>query len=188
MSIKDKTTTPDVVRNWPYDFQTISTGGEHYDYLGAFASELRHIDVFIEELYEQRFIETATNRELEKLGAGFGATREAGEDDDAFRYRARLRKAIAASDGTPEDIEGILAIAFGDDALETIDISHSTGSPVLQIDIPQTEIDDIPLTRSEFESIFEKAFPAGHGISVTTSDTFVFGQSGSQGLGNGGLI
>jgi hypothetical protein len=184
----NKTDTPDVVDRWPYRFQHIADGDPLWDYLGAFASELHQIDVFIDELYEQRFLETATGRELEKLAAEVGVTRQDGETDTDLRFRARLRKAIAASDGTADDIETIMSIAFEDKDLSNIDVVHSTGAPVTQFRVPQPYLDDIPLTRADFESELVRAFPAGYGVEVATSDTWLLGESGSQGLGQGKLI
>lgn len=183
-----KTDTPALLERWPYDFQKIRDGDEYYDYLGAYVTELHQIDVFIDELYEQRFIDTATDRELEKLAASVGITRLAGEGDDDLRFRAKLRKAVAASDGTPEDIEVIMALAFGEDELENIEVSKVTGDPVTQFDVPQPALDDIPLTRPEFEDELERAFPAGYGVNVVTGNTWLLGESGSQGIGQGKLI
>jgi len=188
MTFIDKTNTPDVIDRWPYDFQHIDDSDKLWDYMSAFASELRHIDVFIDELYEQRFLKTATGRELEKLAGEVGVTRQAGENDADLRYRTRLRKAIAASDGTAEDIETIMSIAFEDKDLSNIDVVHSTGEPVIQFRVPQPYLDEIPLSRPDFQTELERSFPAGHGVEVSTSDTWLLGQSGNQGVGQGKLI
>lgn len=188
MAFTDKTDTPDIVRNWPYGFAEIGSDSDLYDFLNSFANEYRQIDVFIDELYEQRFLDTATTRELEKLGAEVGITRRAGEDDEELRFRTRVGKAVAASNGTAEDIETILEIAFGADNLENIDVEHVSGDPITRFSVPQPYIDDIPLTRAEFEDELRRAFPCGHEVEVVSSDTFVFGGTGSQGLSQGELI
>lgn len=186
--IPNKTGKSDLVERWPYDFQHIGTGDKLYEYLGVYANELRRIDVFIDELYEQRFLKTATGRELEKLAAEIKVTRQPGETDDSLRFRARLRKAIAASDGTASHIAHIFGLAFGEDNLDSIDVSYGGTGPVTQFDIPTTLLNDIPLNRSEFESELERGFPAGHAVSIVTSDTWLLDQSGSQGVGKGELI
>jgi hypothetical protein len=186
--VADKTDTPALIKRWEYDFQEISEGEPFYEYLGAYVTELHQIDVFIDELYEQRFIDTATNRELEKLAASVGITRQANEDDEELRFRAKLRKAVAASDGTPEDIETIMQLAFGEETLEDIEVLHSAGAPVTQFRVPSPSLDDIPLSRADFESEVERAFPAGYGVEIVESDTWLLGESGNQGLGEGALI
>lgn len=186
--VADKQDTYGLVEHWPYDFQYIERDSEFWDYLGAYVSQLHRIDVMIDELYEQRFLESATTTELEKLALEVGITRRENENDEELRFRARLRKAVAASDATPADIEGILTIAFGEDTLSDITVTHASGRPVTQFNIPQPELDDIPLIREEFRQELERAFPAGYGVELTTTETWVLGESGEQGLGEGGLI
>lgn len=188
MTFTEHTDTPALVKRWPYGFQHIGEHDPLFDYLSGYASELQQIDVFIDELYEQRFLESATGHELEKLAGEVGVTRDDGETDESLRYRARLRKAVAASDGTPSDIEVILQIAFSEETLGEINVTHSPGAPVTQFNIPGNEIDNIPISRAEFESELERAFPAGYGVVVARSDTWLLGESGAQGVGNGGLI
>lgn len=203
------TTTDDVVENWPYDFQNISTSGgvsgygvdyglnygapqpgedTLYGYLSTFATVLERIDGDVSDLYHSIFIETATDEELEQLGAEVGITRRSGEDDDTLRFRIELRKLAAASNGTAPDIAHILESTFSEDVVESANIAHSPGHPVVQIGLPQTALDDIPLDRPEFQDELERAFPAGHGIELVTTDTWLLNESGSQGIGEGGLI
>lgn len=182
------TDTRTLVSNWPYGFQYIDNGDPLWNYLSAYVTEFQEIETQANELYDQRFLDTATGKELEKLAAEVGVIRETGESDDALRFRAQLRKAIAASNGTAEDIKDILILAFGEDTLADIDVTDVSGEPVTSFNLPQESLDDIPLSLSEFESELERAFPAGYGVRVTTSDTWLLGQSGSQGIGQGALI
>lgn len=188
MAFTTKTDTPIIIDEWPYKFQHIDDTDPLYDFLTPFAQEYRQIDVFIDELYEQRFIETATNEELEKIAAGVGIHRRDSEDDDSLRFRTRLRYIAAASDGTAEDILVFMEVSFEDKDLGNINITHDPGHPVLYFEMPQVFIDDIPLTRLEYESELRRAWPVGHDIRVLTSDVWLLGHSGSQGIGNGGLI
>lgn len=213
MSFTTLTAVEDVVERWPYDFQRIDppagsgsldTSGTfdvdsgtvdvesgsitHYKYLAAYAAEMRYVDEQINELYSQRFISSATGRELEKLGAPLGITRRAGESDESLRLRIAIGKPIASSNGTADDIESIIRIAFGEDALEDIQVGSVDSQPVTEFAIPQVYIDNIPLTRSEFRAELERAFPCGHGVQLITTDTFILGEDDEQGLGNGELI
>lgn len=206
-----RTDTVDVVSNWPYDYQYIAPdeSGTYdisgdvvinntldvesgnptlWDYLSIFASELRTLDKNIDELYEQRFIESATGKELEKLGAPLGIVRRAGESDESLRFRVSVGKVIAASDGTASDIEGILSLAFGEENLESIGVQNVDAEPVVRFLVPQPYIDDIPLSQTEFQQELERAFPCGHSVQVVTSNTFLLGESGQQGIGEGELI
>lgn len=186
MSFTDHTTTLDLVENWPYGFQYIGEQNPLYDYLSVHATELSRVDAFIDELYEQRFVQTATGAELDTLGAAVGVSRQATESDERLRFRITLAKAVAASNGTASDIQAILREAFGADADEII-TRRVSGKPVVQFEIPVPLIEDLPLTVGAFETQLEQAFPCGYGVDVIRGDTFLLGESGDQGLGAGKL-
>lgn len=184
----EQTTTLDVATNWPYESQPVSKSTPLYEYLSVYATELGRLDDSFNELYEQQFVDTATGEELEKLGAKLGVERTVGESESAYRFRVGLGKLIAASNGTAPDIRSILEGAFGKNALDGIEVTPVAGEPVTNIEIPSAVIDDSPFTVGEFEMSLEDAFPCGHGVRVRRGDTFLFGESGDQGLGDGELI
>lgn len=187
MTFLEYTSTPDLIERWPYDFQRIPNGSDQYHYLSAYATELRRIDTFIDELYEQRFIETATGIELEKLAAPLGVTRRAGESDESLRYRARLGKLISASDGTASHFESIVSAAFPGAELTNIEISNVDGAPVIELLVPENVVDSVPISLSETEDLMTLAVPSGHAVRVITDNTWLIGEGGSSGLGEGGL-
>jgi len=189
MVFKEATATRDITNRWPYSFQRIPSGDPHWNYLSAYATELSKVDSSINDLYDSRFLESASGRELEKLAAAAGGvTRRAGESDDKLRLRARLRKVGAASDGTSEHIRSMLRAAFPDKSLGSINVTHVTGDPIIQFQVPSQYISDIPLSRSEFEDELRRASPCGTDVTVVLDDTWLLGQSGAQGLGQGGLL
>jgi len=174
MTLHPTTTTDDVVDRWPYGFQAIPDGEPLYEYLSVFSSELKRLNTDIQSLADERFIETATGQELERLGAEVGVTRRGGESDDSLRLRVQIGKAVAASNGTAEDIRTILAIVFDQSDLESITVSHVAGAPVLSFQIPTSLINDIPLTATELEAELREAVPAGSDVTVITDDVFTF--------------
>jgi len=214
MPITDRTTTQTVVSNWPYDFQRID--GENYlssspkfgtlfgapfagtgsgtgasdplwNFLTAFAKELNDFDRTQNRLYSQKFLETATGVELEKIAREVGITRRAGETDSKLRFRARVRRAAASSNATAEDIRALLQITFGKESLSKITVSQSTAEPVTRFEIPKTLFDTIPITKTELEDELRRAYPAGYDVNITTPGTFNLGASGGSGIGNGTL-
>lgn len=184
----EQTTTTDVVTAWPYDFQSIQDDDLLYEYLGVYATELSELDADTNELYKQRYLDTATGHELANLGATVGVTREAGESDDRFRFRIKLAKAVAASDGTAEDIRAIFTQAFDEETRDSITFERQADQPVVDVRIPAPGLDDIPLSDTEFETELERAFPCGYGVRVIPSDTFLLGESGDRGIGEGKLL
>jgi len=187
MPIDTDTSRLDLVENWPYEWQYIDDEDDLVDLLDAFATELQRLDAFVDELYEQRFVETATGVELDKLGAAVGVSRETGESDERYRFRVRLGKAVAASDGTAADVRAILRVAFDAEVRGAIEVAHVDGAPVTRFRVPSTAIDDIPLTTTELEAEIERGFPCSHAVELVTDETFLLSESGSQGLSEGGL-
>ena len=164
------TETPDLVESWPYTFQQIETDSPLYEYLSIYATELARLDAFIDELYEQRFIETATGVELTQLGAPLGVKRRADETDEQFRYRLKLRKAVASSNGTAEDIRGIITQAFDDDATSEITVGVVEDAPVLLFIIPPDLLADVPITSSQLSATLNSAMPCGSGVQIVSGD------------------
>jgi len=167
------TTTRDLADNWPYRFQDVEQGDPLYEYLGVYATEISRLDAFIDTLYEQRFIQTATTRELEKLAAAINVTRNEDESDEEFRYRVQLRRVQATSDGTAGDIAEVLIAAFGP-AAEQIEISPSPTNPILRLTIPQQLLTDSPLSQATLQTIFDEAMPCGTSVTLITEDVFTF--------------
>jgi hypothetical protein len=176
----------DIEDNWPYDTITPREQGAIYDLLVALETQLDRLDVQLDELQEQRFIETATTYELEKLAAEVGTQRETGESDERLRFRTAIAKAVTRSDGTIDDIAAVLYVIFGDD-VQNINIEASSSEPVVQLYMPSTLVEDVPLTLSELEHELENITPVGDGLQIVTDDTFRFGESDDQGLGRGEL-
>ncbi len=177
----------DIVANWPFD-EIVPTEEEAvYDIILAVESAINEVDNEIDTLYEQRFLDSATGRQLELLAAEVGVVRETNEGDDSLRLRAQLRKALSNSNGTVDDLARLLKIAFGDDT-NKISVSVDAAEPIVELTIPSALIDDLPITRVRLQSILEDSLPGSDSLQILTDDTFAFGQSGSQGLGKGGLL
>lgn len=168
------TSVTDIRDRWPYDFQYIDSDDKFGQYLGVFTDELDELNTTLETLYDERFIESATNQQLRKFGGRVGVTRKSNEDDTEFRFRVLLNHVVAASKGTAEDIEAILTVAFGADALSSITIDSVAGDPITRFFIDSGQLSQIPIGRLRFESLLEKAFPCGTGVEIVTEQTFTF--------------
>jgi hypothetical protein len=176
----------DLTEQWPYETIGIDDDEAIADVLRALQTELDELDGEIQNLRDQRFVDTATGPELEKLGAEVGVVPETGESEDRYRYRVRLGKAIADSDGTLPTFAQILHVALGEDAT-SVSLAPVTDEPAVQLSIPSDVINDLPVTQSELEGILVDALPDSDGLNIITDDTWLLGESGSQGLGKGGL-
>lgn len=178
----------DVPSNWPFENIGLEEDEAVYDLLKAGEGQLDRIDVQLDELQEQRLLDTATSRELEKLAGEVGVLRQTGESDERLRFRALIGKAVTRSDGTVPDIAQLLVVLFGEEATQRVSISAAADTPTVQIEIPSDVLDDCPLTRSELENELGPIVPASDDLTVLSSDTWRLGESGAQGLGEGGLV
>lgn len=180
-------TQQDILDNWPFDEIVPSYDEAVWDFIAAYATQLKSTTVKADKLYEQRFLDSATGRQLELLAAEVGVVRETNESDESLRLRAQLRKALSNSNGTVDDLARLLQIAFGDDTSK-ISVGMDADEPIVELTIPSALIDDLPITRSRLQAILQDSLPGSDGLTILTDDTFAFGQSGSQGLGKGGLL
>lgn len=176
----------EIADQWPYETIGLDDDEAVADVLRALQTQLNELDRQINTLRDQRFVDTATGDELEKLGAEVGVVPETGESETRYQYRVRLGKAIADSDGTLPTFAQILHVALGQDAT-SVSLAPVTDEPAVQVSIPSDVIADLPVTQSELESILVDALPDSDGLNVISDDTWLLGQSGSQGLGEGGL-
>lgn len=175
---------PQTVQSWPFERIVPEEDEAIYELLASVQVAFDDVDVEVQALSEQRFLDTATGVELEKFGREVGVTRETNEPDDELRSRIRIARVAARSDGTIEDIGAIFDLLF--DSPERITIGTVTGEPALEVDIPSEMIDAIPLTRAQLEDELLSVVPAGDGIQITTFEDFAFdGTSDGQGFDQG---
>lgn len=172
---------------WPFDPTRPSSDDALYDFLRALDWELGYYEAVLSELKDQRQLTTATDEELDKLSQEVGIIRQENEGDDRLRFRTSIRKAATRSTGTFEDVAQLLESIFGDDA-EDITVTNSVNDPVVELRMPSSLLADIPITDSELATALEPAIPENDTFEVVTGDTWLLGQSGSQGLGKGGLL
>jgi len=168
--------------NWPFT-ETVPDDGEAiHDLLTVIGSEFDRRDDDIAYLYKQRFLQTATSEELNRLAREAGVRRQSSEGDDELRTRALISKAATQSDGTFDSIESALNSIFDDD-LTQIRIIPRELEPTIVIAIPEKLINSIPVTKSQLEKELNATTPANNPIAVETADTLILGESGERGLG-----
>jgi len=167
---------------WPFTEITPEPDTAVHDGLTVIANQLDNVDNDISWLDEQRRLQTATDKELAKLAREVSVERQVGESDERLRYRALIAKAATRSDGTFDDVAQVLRIVFGDDVSKT-SIEPKADSPAIYVTVPQGLVDDIPLSEQALSNALEDLLPLGDPVEVFTDDTFVFGETGSQGLG-----
>lgn len=154
-------------------------GSKARDLAKVYKRQMDRLDIEIDRIYEQRFVETATGEELERLGAKYGIRRKSGEDDEKLRLRIGAAQQVSQSRGTYKDIAQI-ALEVLDCEPEQITLIRpsESGEPGTGIIRVQGDvIDDSPFTIAEIANLLGDGAVAGHKIEVQQSDAFTFGDA-----------
>lgn len=149
------------------------------DIVETFKRQMDRLDMEIDELHEQRFVDTATGKHLERIGARFGVEKKEGESEEKFRKRIEGARNASLSRGTYQDVARV-AIDIMDTDPSNIDLkrAYETGDEGTGVvTVPGNVIDDSPLTQSEMANILSDAAVGGHRIQIQQSDAFTFGDS-----------
>jgi len=93
-------------------FHTVP-GSNIHRLFSPYLAWLGEVQAGLEEILASRYLETATARSLDLLGAGIALGRLAGESDEAYRKRLRLEIKILCSQSTLEEIRAILSEGLG---------------------------------------------------------------------------
>jgi hypothetical protein len=162
--------TEDLISEWDltviYPFEDTNL----YGLLSGLAAAYDDIDEAVQDLLEQRHVETATGRSLELLGDLADVSRQSGESDDKYRKRIVASFRAGLSGATFEDLLSFLEFILEIDG-ETIEISQDTGARA-SVNLPSNAVTQSPLTSSEITQLSEDVVPAGHTISLVQSGTF----------------
>jgi phage-related baseplate assembly protein len=167
MSIIENDNAEDIIKNWDHPIQP-EDSENLYKLLHVVASENRRIDVELNELYDNRFLATASGVNLEKIAELVGIVRKTNETDEKLRKRVRAGFAAKASDTTYETFATIaLSITGANPASLTITTPPESGSKTVKIEIDGAVLDDLILTKDELVVLLNNALSAD-GLAVLT--------------------
>lgn len=170
----EPTNEEDIVTNWEHPI-SLYEGDDLYKLLQVVALENQRIDLELEELYDDRFLETATRKELEKIGDLVGVNRLTGEGDAKLRKRIQGEFIAQASDTTYEVVaSAILSILEADPDQVTINTPPETLPKVVEVEADSNVIQNNPLSRNELASLFDKAVSSDAKVNLIEMGTFAF--------------
>lgn len=102
-----------ILDNIPSRAYNKSEDSNLYKLLSSFADELDTFVENIEELRKAKFIDTATNADLDRIAQLLNMKRFSTENDDIFRARVKSKVQTFIGGGTTEAIKQIVRIALG---------------------------------------------------------------------------
>jgi hypothetical protein len=163
-----------IVENWDHPIK-LYEDHELYKLLHVVAGENNRIDLDIEEIYDDKFLSTATRKELEKLGDFVGVTRKTAEGDRKLRKRIQAEFAAQASDTTYENFaSAALSILGSTKETTSIRTPPDTVDKVVELEVNGGVLDDNPLTRSEIADLLDRTVSASAKVNLIERGTFAF--------------
>lgn len=164
----------DLVSNFEYPIDPHESD-DLYKLLKVIASENQRIDIELDELYDNRFLGTATGVELEKIGDLVGVTRKTDEGDDKLRKRIRGAFAAHASDTTYDSFASA-AISILDASPDTVEFvtPPDTNPKVVELQLDSSVFDQSPLTEDELIVLLNGALSIDARAKIKQTGTFAF--------------
>lgn len=172
--ITDHDNTEDIVENWNHSVPAQKDTNIR-KLLSVVARENKRLDLDIEEVYDQRFLSSATGKELEKLGKFVGVDRKNGEGDEKLRIRIRAEFAAQASNATFSDFSAAI-LTILDASPEAVEIvtPPDTGPKLVEVQIDGSVIADNPLSNTELAELLDKTVSVDGKVNLIETGTFAF--------------
>lgn len=164
----------DIIENWDHTIQP-HHDDSMYKLLEVISSENNRLDIELDELYDNRFLSTATGNELEKIGDLVGVIRKNNESDVKLRKRIRGAFAAFASDTTYNSFTAA-AISILDGSADSVAfITPPDSDPkTVTIEVDGAVVDANPLTVSEIVVLLNGALSVDAQLNINQVGTFAF--------------
>lgn len=164
----------DIVQNWDHPIEP-NKGDNLYGLLKVVSSENKRIDIELDELYENRFLDTATGTELEKIGDLVGINRKNQETDAKLRKRIRAGFAAQGSDTTYESFTSAALSILGASA-DTVEFltPPETAPKVVEAQVDGKILERNPLTEDEIIVLLNAALSIDARLQIKNTGTFAF--------------
>jgi hypothetical protein len=174
MDVGNYDNTEDIIENWDHPIQPHKSTNL-YKLLTVLASENERIDIELDELYDNRFLGSASGDELEKIGDLVGVNRKEGEQDDKLRKRIRAAFAANASDTTYKSFASA-ALSILDAGPDSVEIKTPPDTPqkTVRLNVDGAVLEDSPLTEDELSVLLGAALSIDAKLQIKDTGTFAF--------------
>jgi hypothetical protein len=136
------------------------------------------LDTDIDTLRRSRYIESATGRELDRIGRSVNVFRPDGESDSKFRRRVFAGFARAQSTTTFEDFARVcLKVLDADPSDVRLAQDYSTDLGTIIVRVTTATLDASPFTNSEIVGLLEGAAPMSRRVVIQPTDVFTWGDT-----------
>lgn len=152
---------------------SIAPGSNVQKLLAALLVPNDQADADLEDLYDQRFVSTATGRELDRFGDLVGVRRKTNESDEKYRKRITAEFAQSTIETTFDEFAQFTASILGTDVANVeFDLSLEATPATILVRVDGSVVTQSPLTATETEDLLGGGVPAGHQVTLQQSGTF----------------
>lgn len=150
-----------------------------YKLVKALLSEADRIDGELEEIYDQTHINTATGKNLEKIGDLVDVNRQTGEGDGKYRARIKGNFRASTTGTTYNDFSEFVATVLNTD-IDNLNFltSYDAEPATVTVNADPSIYQNTVLTAQDIVSIVEQGVPAGHAVNLTEGGTFRLKEDG----------
>jgi len=164
----------DITEKWDHPID-IRPNTDLYKLLLVSRRENSRINLEIEELYDNRFLSSATGNELGKLGKYVGVQRKTDEPDKKLRKRIQAEFLAQGSDTTYRYF-ATASLEILEAPKEAVNMITPPESPskVITLEVEGKIFDENPLTVSEIADLLDKCVSADAKVNLIDAGTFAF--------------
>lgn len=164
----------EIIENWDGPV-SLHEEDDLYKLLKVAESENRRIDVDIQELYDNRFIGTATGKSLNKIGDLVGIKRKSNEENEKLRKRIKAGFAAKASDTTYDTfVKFVLSMLETDSSTITISTPPESQPKEIDLKIDGAVLGETLLTDQEVSILLNGAVSVDAKVNISRGGTFAF--------------
>lgn len=166
----EQTALDEIAHAWSNDGMPFIVGEGNARLAGVLAEQDAHYFRQLDAVLEARHIGTSSGGQLDRLGKLVGVRRK--EDEDDFKYRARISSNVIASQssGTIEDVlSGLAAIVDTEKSKISLSFDYDAEPGTVNAQVRQEDLENSELTTTEISNITEKLVPGAHRIDIEQS-------------------
>lgn len=144
----------------------------------TFADIYYRLDVDIDQLRRDRYAESATGTELDRIGREVGVQRPLGETDAAFRRRVLAARSRATSQTTWDDLAEIcLQVLDADESDVELEVDYTDELGAVIVRITTEVLEAAPFSQAQIVEFLESALPMSRRIVLRPTDVATWGDA-----------
>lgn len=137
-------------------------------------------DADVGQLREDRYIETATGRELDRRAEPLGVERPTNERDEKFRLRALAARARSTSGSTFQDFANTVLMTLDAEPQDvTLKQDYTTERGAIIVEIDSSVLDSSPFQQNEIVELLQASVQASRRVVLRKTDSFQFSKPGT---------